>query len=88
MSSLSAVGLSGMNAAQTALSDSAGRIASVAVAPSQVRSPSAGAASSAASLALADDMIRQLQARNAFLANLAVFRSGDAMAGALLNLRA
>jgi flagellar basal body rod protein FlgF len=34
--------------------------------------------------AMAADLVGQLQARNHFLANLAVFRSHDAMTGALL----
>ena len=38
--------------------------------------------------ALESDVVAQLAAKHAFLANLAVFRTSDAMAGRLLNLRA
>lgn len=34
------------------------------------------------------DVVGQLAASNAFLANLAVFRTSDAMAGSLLDIRA
>lgn len=34
------------------------------------------------------DVVEQLQAKNAFLANLAVFRTGQALAGTLLDTRA
>ena len=34
--------------------------------------------------AMEDDLVGMLAARNSFLANLAVFRTADAMAGALL----
>jgi flagellar hook protein FlgE len=34
---------------------------------------------------LETDMVAQLQAKNAFLANLAVFKTSNAMAGALLD---
>jgi flagellar hook-associated protein FlgK len=36
----------------------------------------------------AEDMVGQLQAKNAFLANLRVFQTGDQMLGALLDTRA
>jgi flagellar hook protein FlgE len=42
----------------------------------------------AAGHALERDVVAQLMAKNAFLANLAVFRTSDAMAGSLLSLRA
>lgn len=99
MSSLSSISLSGMNAAQAALSASAQNIAS-AVVPGAPRAetqsmemPGGGVqtmttTAAAVQDALANDMIRQLQARNAFLANLVMFRRGDAVAGALLSLRA
>jgi hypothetical protein len=38
--------------------------------------------------ALEADLVNQLQAKNAFLANLAVFKTGNAMAGALLDTKA
>jgi hypothetical protein len=34
---------------------------------------------------LVTDVVAQLQAKNSFLANLAVFKTGDKMAGALLD---
>ena len=37
---------------------------------------------------LESDVVGLLQAKNAFLANLAVFRAGDRMMGALLDIRA
>jgi flagellar hook protein FlgE len=37
---------------------------------------------------LETDVVSQLQAKNAFLANLAVFKTSDKMAGALLNIQA
>ena len=37
---------------------------------------------------LVRDMVEQLQAKHAFLANLAVFKSADAVAGALVDIRA
>lgn len=37
---------------------------------------------------LATDLVEQLAARNAFLANLATFRTQDRMAGALIDARA
>jgi len=37
---------------------------------------------------LVQDVVDQLQARNAFLANLAVFKTSDKLAGALLDIRA
>ncbi|MEI8168850.1 MAG: hypothetical protein WCG50_04195, partial [Rhodoferax sp.] len=36
---------------------------------------------------LGTDVVAQLQAKNAFLASLAVFKTGDKMAGALLSLK-
>jgi len=38
--------------------------------------------------ALERDVVAQLAAKHAFLANLAVFRTSDAMAGSLLSVRA
>ena len=36
---------------------------------------------------LESDMVGQLQAKNSFLANLAVFKTSDKMTGALLDLK-
>jgi flagellar hook protein FlgE len=99
MSSTSSIALSGMNAARLSLDAAANNIAnaqtpgfrreqvrntvqvdggvSTAVSPSETQGP-----------ALEQDLVAQLQAKNAFLANLAVFRTSDQMAGALLKLKA
>jgi flagellar hook protein FlgE len=99
MASTASIALSGMNAAQTALNASAHNIANSAtpgfrrqevvttaepkggVSASVVRSGVEGAA-------LEQDVVAQLQAKNAFLANLAVFKASDQMAGALLKVKA
>lgn len=38
--------------------------------------------------ALETDVVTQLQAKHSFMANLAVFKTSDKMAGALLDVRA
>jgi flagellar hook protein FlgE len=45
-------------------------------------------AAGSAGPALEADMVSQLQAKNAFLANLAVFKTSNSMAGALLDQKA
>ena len=96
MSSVSAIALSGMQSAQTALGVAGHNIANAATAGFRrqqavnTETASGGVASSlrqlpAAGADLATDMVGLLQAKNGFLANLAVFRTGDAMAGALLD---
>jgi hypothetical protein len=96
MSSVSAISLSGMNAAQTALGASAHNIANLTTAGFQrqqvVQSNVAGGGVSTsltnatqAGNAMADDMVGQLVAKNQFLANLAVFKTSDQMMGALLD---
>jgi len=42
---------------------------------------------STAGNALEQDVVTQLQAKNSFIANLAVFKTQDKMAGALLDTR-
>ena len=96
MNSPSAIALSGMNAAQTALDAAAQNIANLGTAgyrrQQAVQSPLADGGT-AASLTRAavpgsapeTDMVGLLQAKNAFLANLAVFRTGDRMTGSLLD---
>ena len=99
MSTTSSIALSGMQAAQTRLRASAHNVANLAtedfrrqevqqtarpqggVDADMVRAPVAGPA-------LVRDLVEQLEARNAFLANLAVFKSHDKLAGALLDLKA
>jgi flagellar hook protein FlgE len=96
MISSSAIALSGMNAAQIGLQTSAHNLANLStdgfrrqrvsqneasaggVAVSLSRSAGAGHAPEA-------DLVGLLVAKNAFLANLAVFRAGDRMMGSLLD---
>lgn len=98
MSSLSAIALSGMNAAQTGLGVAGHNIANAAtrgfrhqeavaataaaggVSTSLRQSPATGAD-------LERDMVGLLQQKNAFMANLAVFRTGEQMMGSLLDIR-
>ena len=98
MSSVPAIALSGLKAAQADLDGAAHRIARLAT--SGVSGPDAAvaaradgtpaeAAGSVPPLAsLAGDLVDQWRAQHAFAANLAVFRSSDAMMGALLDLHA
>jgi flagellar hook protein FlgE len=99
MSPVSSISLSGMNAAQTRLDSSAHNIANVKTKGfkrqevNQVEQKDGGVAasvntSSVEGAALETDMIAQLQAKNAFLANLAVFKTSNQMSGALLDQRA
>jgi flagellar hook protein FlgE len=99
MSSINSIALSGMNAAQVQLDTAAGNVANAqtpgyrrrevqqspqadgGVATQVVRSAQTGDAP-------LTDVVAQLQAKNAFLANLAVFKTNNAMAGALLNKKA
>lgn len=96
MLSASAISLSGMHAAQTALDASAHNIANGATAGfrrqqvSQSALPDGGVATTLApspetGQALETDMVDQLMAKNAFLANLAVFRTSDKMLGRLMD---
>lgn len=98
MTSISSIARSGMQAAQTALNSSAHNVANLntdgfrrqqvrqsaqadgGVSTSISRSPKAGPD-------LQADLVAQLQAKNAFLANLKVFKTSDAMAGALLDTK-
>ena len=98
MASISSIALSGMNAAMTGLQSAAHNIANAGtegfhrqqllrtadaaggVAAGVAQAPVAGAA-------LERDVVDQLAAKNAFLANVAVFRTADQMAGTLLDLR-
>lgn len=95
---LSVVSLSGMNAAQTALDASAHNVANLATAGfrrEQVIQESASSGGVTTSLtqapepanAIEEDVVGQLVAKNAFLANLAVFRTSDKMLGALLDAK-
>ena len=96
MSSISSIALSGMQAAQTQLNAVASNVANAQTEGYQrsevQQSPQADGgvatqivASEQQGPALETDMVAQLQAKNAFLANLAVFKASNAMAGALLD---
>ncbi len=99
MTSISSIALSGMNAAQTSLNASAHNIAN-ANTPEFRRQTITQTAQAGGTVAttltnanvegssLATDVVAQLQAKNAFLANLAVFKTSNAMAGALLDKKA
>jgi flagellar basal body rod protein FlgC len=96
MASISSISLSGMHAAQTQLDSSAHNIANSSTPEFrrqqvvQTEQKDAGVSTSLtkaanAGHALESDLVAQLQAKNAFLANLAVFKTSNQMAGALLN---
>jgi flagellar hook protein FlgE len=99
MTSTSSIALSGMNAAQTQLNVSAHNIANLGTENFKRQevdlSPQSGGGvatsirqASVPGSSLETDVVSQLQAKNAFLANLAVFKTSDKMAGALLNIQA
>ena len=88
-----------MIAAQTRLNSSAHNVANLETSPfrrqevSQTELKGGGVSttlrkSTSEGAALETDMVAQLQAKNAFLANLAVFKTGNQMAGALLDTTA
>ena len=94
--SISAIALSGMNAAQTGLQVAAHNIANLntegfrrqqvlqsSVAPAGVSTTLTRSAESGE--ATLTDMVGLLQSKNAFLANLAVFRHQDDALGSLLD---
>ena len=98
MASISAISLSGMNAAQTSLGASAHNIANVATdgfrrqLVAQTMTSSGGVTTSLTQAsesgnAIETDMVGQLAAKNSFFANLAVFRASDKMLGALLDTK-
>jgi flagellar hook protein FlgE len=99
MASITSISLSGMNAAQIQLNASAHNIANLnteGFSRQEVSltaqhdggvSASVGTASQPGA-SLETDVVSQLQAKNAFLANLAVFKTQDRMAGTLLSLQA
>ena len=99
MSSIFSIALSGMNAAQTTPNSSAHSVANMNTSGFRrqevVQSAQASdgvstslTKASAAGASLETDVVAQLQAKNAFLASLAVFKTSDKMAGTLLNLKA
>lgn len=96
MTSLASIAVSGMNAAQTLLNASAHNIANLDSAGFRrqevVQTPQAGGGvsatvtrASAQGPSLEADVVAQLQAKNAFLANLAVFKTAHAITGTLLD---
>lgn len=98
MSTLSAISLSGMNAAQTALGVSAHNVANLSTTGfhrQQLTQSAAAGGGVTTSLGealqpgsdVAGDLVNQLVAKNQFLANLAVFKTGDRMMGTLLDVR-
>lgn len=99
MSTISSTSLSGMNAAQVMLSSAAHNVANVNTANfrrqqvAQSEQANGGVTTSITKAstegaALEEDVVSQLQAKNAFLANLRVFKTSDAMAGSLLDIKA
>lgn len=99
MSSINSIALSGMNAAQVQMNTSANNVANAQTEGYQRRevqqTPQAAGgvsttvvATQQAGAALEADMVGQLQAKNAFLANLQVFKTSNAMTGALLDQKA
>ena len=96
MNSISSISLSGMNAAQTQLQTSAHNIANMMTKDFkrqdvvQEASPNGGVSTNVVTAAdqqqsIETDVVQQLQAKNAFLANLTVFRTSNQVMGALLN---
>lgn len=98
MNSLSSIALSGMNAAQTSLNASAHNVANLATdgfkRQEAVQTEQAGGGvnttvrqADVAGNALETDVVTQLQAKHSFIANLAVFKTSNQMAGALLDTK-
>lgn len=96
MTHLNATPLSGMNAAQRLLQTTAHNMANLntegfkrqrVVQATQTNGgvTSTSTTTNVPGSALATDVVAQLQAKNAFLANLSVFRTEDKMLGTLLN---
>jgi len=99
MTPVSSIALSGMGAAQASMGSSAHNIANLGTQEFRrdevrQRTAAAGGVSTTVTQAappgndLEQDVVSQLSARNAFLANLAVFRTSNEMASTLLRLRA
>ena len=99
MASIASIALSGLNAAQTRLQASANNVANLATPgyrrQEAVQTPQSGGGvqtrverAEAVGPSLEADAIAQLQAKNSFLANLAVFKTSNRMAGALLDEKA
>ena len=96
MASISSIALSGMQAAQTQLGAAANNVANADTpgyrrqTAKQTAQPGGGVTATVVAAqqpgaSLEADVVAQLQAKNAFLANLAVFKTSNQMAGALLD---
>jgi len=96
MSSIPAIAMSGMSAAQSSLRTSAHNIANLGTSNFrrqelvQMTDRSGGVSTSVRRApqpgdAAETDLVNQLQAKHAFLASLAVFRANDSMTGSLLD---
>ena len=99
MKSIANIATSGMQAAQTRMQSSANNVANLATdnfrREEVQQSAQAGGGvqttlgrSAQTGPALEQDVVAQLQAKNAFLMNLAVFKASDRMTGALLDTKA
>ena len=99
MASISSIALSGMSAAQTQLQASANNVANLTTPGYRrqevVQTPKVGGGVQAQTVqgeavgsSLEADVVAQLQAKNSFLANLAVFKTSNRLAGALLDQKA
>lgn len=99
MSSITNIATSGMQAAQTRMRSAAHNVANLATdnfrrEEVQQSEQTGGGVQTALSRstqtgpALEQDVVAQLQAKNAFLMNVAVFKTSNRMAGALLNTKA
>lgn len=99
MSSVSSIALSGLHAAQTSLDAAASNVANLDT-PNYHRrlvehatQASGGVLASVVTAsnpgsALETDLVAQLQAKNAFLANMAVFKTSAQMTGTLIDEKA
>ena len=96
MNSLPSIALSGMQAAQAAMNATAHNVTNLQTPQFrrqevlQTERPGGGVDAEIGradqeGTAFETDLIAQLQAKNAFLANLAVFRTADRLAGAVLD---
>lgn len=96
MASTSSISMSGMNAAQTRLDSAAHNVANTntvgfrrqEVVQTEQKDGGVSTSLTKATVegsALETDMVAQLQAKNAFLANLALFKTSNQMVGALLD---
>jgi flagellar basal body rod protein FlgG len=96
MASISSIAVSGMQAAQTQLQTAAHNIANLSTEnfhrQEVLQTPQAGGGvrtaltqADQAGASLETDVVAQLQAKNSFMANLAVFKTSQSMAGALLD---